>query len=84
MNSTPVPSSVTLPDIQQITPFPNGNDFDPPQIPQTSNGGVLGKDAYLENLDLDNKTIQDGNIKSWDAKRRTSGKGVQAEKALKK
>ena len=84
LNSTPPASSVTLPDVQQITPFDSDSAFDPPQIPQTFNGGVLGKDAYLQNLDLDNKTIQDGNIKAWDAKRRTSGKGVQAEKALKK
>ena len=85
LNSAPTdPAQITLPDIQSITPFPNGNNFDPPQIPQTLNGGVLGKDAYLQNLDFENKSIQDGNIQSWDTKRRNSGKGVQAEKALKK
>ena len=85
LNSAPTdPAQITLPDIQSITPFPNGNNFDPPQIPQTFNGGVLGKDAYLQNLDFENKSIQDGNIQSWDTKRRNSGKGVQAEKALKK
>ncbi len=84
LNSPPPTSSVTLPDPQQIQTLDNGIIFDPPQIPQSINGGVLGKDAYLQNLNLDNKTIQDGNINAWDAKRRTSGKGVQAEKALKK
>ncbi len=57
-------------------------DFEPPQIPHTN--GMLGKDAYLQNVGRDNGAIQEFNWSAWDSKRRTSGKGVQAEKALKK
>ncbi|MES2706981.1 MAG: tetratricopeptide repeat protein [Verrucomicrobiota bacterium] len=59
-------------------------EFDPPQIPQSFGGKVLSKDAYLQNLDFDNGQIQEGNLKNWDTKRRSSGKGVQADKAMKK
>ncbi len=59
-------------------------EFDPPQIPQSFGGKVLGKEAYLENMTDLNREIQVGNLKNWDAKRRANGKGVQADKALKK
>lgn len=61
-----------------------GSEFDSPQIPQTFGGKVLGKEAYFENLTDLNDTIQSGNLSTWDAKRRANGKGVQADKALKK
>ena len=80
----PVTPATPRPNVQVIREFdPNKNqEFDAPQIPQTN--GVLGKDAYLQNVDKDNGAIQDKNWGEWDSKRRTSGKGVQAEKALKK
>ena len=60
-------------------------EFAPPQIPQTfGDVNLLGKEAYLENLNESNTQIQQGNLKNWDAKRRGGGKGVQADKALTK
>lgn len=74
---------ITLP--TQADPFASQQEFDPPQIPQSFGGQqkVLSKDAYLENLSGDNRSIQDSNVKNWDFKRRSGGKGVEAQKAAK-
>lgn len=75
---------VTLP--TETDPFAGQKDFDPLQIPQSFGSGgkkVLSKDAYLENLSDDNRDIQESNFKNWDDKRRSGGKGVEAQKAAK-
>ena len=41
----------------------------------------LEQSDYLRNIDVQNKSVQDGNLKAWDAQRRGDNRGVEVQKA---
>jgi hypothetical protein len=41
----------------------------------------LRQSDYLRNIDVQNKAVQDGNLKAWDAQRRGDNYGVEVKKA---
>jgi tetratricopeptide (TPR) repeat protein len=56
----------------------------PAAVPADGKPKVLGKDAYLKNVDESNKALQQRQLENWDFKRRGNAKGVEAGEALKK
>lgn len=62
-----------------------GNAF--PVTPTTPSAGkpkVMSKGDYLKNIDESNKMLQQRQLDTWDAKRRSNAKGVEASEALSK
>lgn len=62
-----------------------GNAF--PVTPATPSAGkpkVMSKGDYLKNIDESNKMLQQRQLDTWDAKRRSNAKGVEASEALSK
>lgn len=47
----------------------------------TSGKKQLQQSDYLRNIEIQNKAVQDGNFKAWDAKRRGDNRGVEVQKA---
>jgi hypothetical protein len=54
----------------------------PPMDEKPANGKKqLQPSDYLKNIDVQNKTVQEGNFKAWDVKRRGDNRGVEVQKA---
>ena len=51
--------------------------------PAAQKGGKkqLQQSDYLRNIDIQNKAVQDGNLKAWDVQRRGDNRGVEVQKA---
>ncbi len=54
---------------------------DPMQSEGAASGKQLQQSDYLKNIEVQNRAVQDGNLKAWDAQRRGDNRGVEVQKA---